>query len=974
MPTDFKNLALVKFLAKDENYSSRLFLLRSEIDKWLQSTSALFPHYPDHTRAHSDQIILQLSKLLFKNNKPTLKKLSKAEAYTLICAALLHDSGMTVTNAQIESILISPDWNDFIQSGGKGAEQWEKLQHLKNNTLDSTLKDYQYGLQLRLILADFIRRQHHRRVPLVLELNPSIRTLVDFNDRRYFEIISLVAIGHGLERRELSDSRRFREVADLGGEEVNVQFMARLLRIGDLLDMRSSRADPTACIIAHPLPPDSIPHWEQYKAIKHERITPEKIEYDCECHDQNTHAILHDWFQWLQDEVRETGIAMRHTERHNEWTPPLCTLDKTASSPTITINPAPTAQYTFHRWKLDIDHEKILDRLIYDIYEEPESFIRELIQNALDTTRCRAYDDYQIRHPNTPTPHQITDFPADLRNEYPLKITLTATQALPNTQSLTIEDMGTGMDSETIRRFLLQIGKSYYTSEDFRKRYKFTATSRFGVGFLSVFAVSNHVTVETAKLPLPDNEKYGLRLVLKGAKSYLLTEKCAPFESRPAHRRHGTRITVVLNQPLDRGRLIELVQSWCRRCEFPIEITEHEEHKTIHAQEIKDRTIIQRSTVDPNAHFELRAFPINEPHMRGEAYRIAYINHQGESWLNDWSSELDLTGRPFEAVPKPPEGYEALHGIATSTHNADSTSWHLAIDDRRPTTIPTLSRSAIHGHTLHHQDSSDDDIENIFQRTVTAAVANHLKNEPRARMNDAWMYAGRVLSDPDVARNLAWEWPSTVRIHRGTRASLTSAKEAIALPNLAVLFQQSYPSERRKDSRRPKFAEQTPVLFFDEAPEFLCNWVTHQIRTAVLASIQLVAVPYPRSSHPQLWLKISSTTPDVTILSPQTYLSNFGTRAPALAIIRTPGEDILFANSAAPLGQWLGRIHEVSQTHGSPITTDLLTAAINVLRDEPSNMVLSYLKKWRSNPSIPENLHPPHAEEYEFHRLYERFH
>jgi HSP90 family molecular chaperone len=128
-------------------------------------------------------------------------------------------------------------------------------------------------------------------------------------------------------------------------------------------------------------------------------------------------------------------------------------------------------------------------------------------------------------------------------------------------QKITVTDHGPGMSEDDIRRYLLQVGRSYYRTSEFRRRYPFTASSRFGIGFLSVFAVSDHVEVVTKVAQA--SESGATRVVLTGPRNYLLTERCDRKEV-------GTSVAVTVRDRLDEEALIEAIQRWCSHVEIPI--------------------------------------------------------------------------------------------------------------------------------------------------------------------------------------------------------------------------------------------------------------------------------------------------------------------------------------------------------------------------------------------------------------------
>jgi hypothetical protein len=310
---------------KDAELASRVLMVRGELAKWLTQIVQLFPNYPSHAVDHSDRIVGQLSKLLFAGPKPVVQ-FSPGEVYCLLCAAYLHDMGMVVSPGELATILDSETWKEFVAEGGRGHDAFRDYQTLRNGPIQGNRErtDFLADVALRQLLADFVRHRHHERSRTTLEMHPFLKQLVDDGDSVAFETISDLGVGHGVPGDELADTNRFPEERDVLGDKVNVRFLARLLRIGDLLDMDCRRADPMTAQAVAPLPMDAVPHWQQYSAKKHENISPKVIEFRFECRDQETHRILRDWFGWLVSEVRAAGLEQLHAARHDNWKAPSC--------------------------------------------------------------------------------------------------------------------------------------------------------------------------------------------------------------------------------------------------------------------------------------------------------------------------------------------------------------------------------------------------------------------------------------------------------------------------------------------------------------------------------------------------------------------------------------------------------------------------------------------------------------------------
>jgi hypothetical protein len=689
--------------------------LRETVTGWLGYIVQTFPHYTRHTVDHSDNIVQQMSHLLFRDNrkKPEVA-LSPIEAYVLIAAAYLHDAGMVVPDREKQEILASEEWKRWI-----AGERWEKVEAIRRDphVPDPAVRDFLADVYTRHLIAEFVRRVHHRRAARVIAEHPATFAHFSLRDPLVARTIADVCIGHGLSHNELEDHARYPEHRQLAGDSANVRWMAILLRLGDLLDMRADRACPLLLNAAAPLPPESIVHWTQYEKLTQLSVTPKRIEIAAACDTRDEYQVLRDWTQWIEDEVKNAALVMRHAERHAEWKVP---------ATKIAIGKSETARFLIDDWKFELDRDAIFERLIYDVYDKPITFIRELIQNALDATRVQMYLDLDAA--GIPRPEYPTEIEESRREEYPVEIALeTRTINGEERQVFSITDRGVGMDRDVISRYLLQIGRSYYTSDEFRKDFRFVPTSRFGVGFLSVFAVADQVTIDTYKTATSDGP---LQLVLRGVRNYVL-----PQVSERTQR--GTQIQVLLREPIDTAQVIDMLEYWCRRVEVPIRATTNDGTKVIHGETSEEFESHVPDVDVPGAEWHVRAHPFDEGGVRGEIYIDSRLCDGVEEFAEDRGAYN--AAHPLHRLPGLPDDVRCLHGIRTGNEKAAS-GWSYRIDVRRPMTT-TLSRSA---------SGPSGNIPPEVLRALESVLRSHLERCPSASSAAGWQHLQDLATKIDM--------------------------------------------------------------------------------------------------------------------------------------------------------------------------------------------------------------------------------
>jgi len=129
------------------------------------------------------------------------------------------------------------------------------------------------------------------------------------------------------------------------------------------------------------------------------------------------------------------------------------------------------------------------------LYADKRTFLRELVQNAIDACHLR----------------KMTE-PA-----YVPEITFAFNEGI---SIVTIRDNGIGMDRQWLEKYFLKIGISFYQSDEIRRinrdaRIDVNFISQFGIGFLSSFLVADKIVIRTCKPPGP-----GLMITITNLRDY----------------------------------------------------------------------------------------------------------------------------------------------------------------------------------------------------------------------------------------------------------------------------------------------------------------------------------------------------------------------------------------------------------------------------------------------------------------------
>lgn len=249
------------------------------------------------------------------------------------------------------------------------------------------------------------------------------------------------------------------------------------------------------------------------------------------------------------------------------------------------------------KFEYKAEMKQLLDLIIHSLYTHPEIFLRELISNssdALNKIRYRALTDKNIVDPDAE-----------------LKISITFDK---EANTLSIEDTGVGMTEEDLKNNLGTVARSGTLEflKDIKEGKESVSESiigKFGVGFYSVFMVTDEVSVETRNA---DKDSKGYLWKSDGGGSYTIEETERQERGTKIHFKFKDSVKEFANEE----RLKDIVTKYSNFADFPIflgadKINKVEALWRKSASEVKEKELnefykfVTNDYEDPLAHVHL---------------------------------------------------------------------------------------------------------------------------------------------------------------------------------------------------------------------------------------------------------------------------------------------------------------------------------------------------------------------------------
>ncbi|MBQ8654097.1 MAG: molecular chaperone HtpG [Clostridia bacterium] len=192
---------------------------------------------------------------------------------------------------------------------------------------------------------------------------------------------------------------------------------------------------------------------------------------------------------------------------------------------------------------VSIDAQNIMPVIKRWLYSDKDIFLREVVSNG-----CDAITKFRMLNPGT---------------EESMSVTVTVDK---ENKTIAISDTGVGMTADEVRRYINQV--AFSSAAEFMKNFegsqeKGDIIGHFGLGFYSVFMVSDKVEIETL------SHQEGAEAV------HWVSEDGMDFMMEPGHRAaHGTTIILHVNEEekefLELYRVREVLDRYCGFMNAPV--------------------------------------------------------------------------------------------------------------------------------------------------------------------------------------------------------------------------------------------------------------------------------------------------------------------------------------------------------------------------------------------------------------------
>ena len=493
------------------------------------------PEYDKHDKSHCDKVLENIEQLLGSEG---ISHLSLYELILIYGAAYLHDSSMALPDWEYQLLEMTEGtkevnsgkfenalWNDFkpphkiyeiiefIEVNQNVLFDYSKARDFvfSPSSEDELVKELAERIQLyeefrnghvkeledkisskssflkhsKYLRSEFIRATHHLKVEKFIKNTlQKFESLGAANAEIFVMDLALICRSHG---EDFSYIQKLNLRSSLHNDYANLPFLSILLRLGDILHFSEDRA-PKSLFSETFVSEASIYHWtSKFNDLKYEIKNSNGMKticYSAYCNDPKLYYFILDHITQVDNELNIYFSLYRFMEAKDY---------KECQKYRLFLNPLVERQIKYNSsvftpqedFKFRLDQKKVIEMLMGDqLYKNKFHCLRELYQNSLDACKCMAAHMKSTEN---------VGWSANIEVGMGFK---------DEQKYIYCFDNGIGMNKLIIENYLLNIGNSYYKSNDFLKNNlnwdsQVIPTSQFGIGILSCFMLADRIEITT---------------------------------------------------------------------------------------------------------------------------------------------------------------------------------------------------------------------------------------------------------------------------------------------------------------------------------------------------------------------------------------------------------------------------------------------------------------------------------------------
>lgn len=525
-------LSLSKFKGVDLSH------IKESLAKMLEhiTDQGMFDQYTKHDITHIDGMLKLIDDIIPQSVVGTM---TPTDWLMIVLSIYFHDLGMLITHEEFDNRYESQDYKDFLLSINDSS--YEKIDVEKRE---------------RSKYQDYVRVKHGDRIFEWINgigdmpdnshaVKKILYDLLHNLDKRFLKDLALICKSHQEDLQSgIEDYNIKQQYEQDVNSRVNLLYCAAVLRTADLLHVNSERTPDISYLIVSPENVYSRREWVMQKSVSCIRPVDEKnrqgvvdssiekfrFEIIANFTDEDAYSHFMSYLDYAESELKKTSDICQESARinSNNYKFPWNGIERS----NIT-----TEGFLAKKLRFELDEKNILSLLTgHTLYSHANVVLRELTQNAIDAGRLESgkFKDGSSYRPKV-------EISWNSKN-----------------RTLTVRDNGTGMNSDIIQKYLFKVGASRYQSEEFRNENpQFHSISRFGIGILTCFMISDEILITT----LYHGEHQACQIKIKNLQGEYFMRTDVSAESI-LERRHGTTFVLKVRDGVTVENLEEDLRKW----------------------------------------------------------------------------------------------------------------------------------------------------------------------------------------------------------------------------------------------------------------------------------------------------------------------------------------------------------------------------------------------------------------------------